>query len=73
MEKAIDSFVQYQREAEERFKTRDEERWRRETEMEERRKQDKQEHEMRMMRMLRDMFQGNDYNSYPRQYDYNNY
>ena len=56
-----------------RFKTYNEERWRREMEVEDKRRQDKQEHEMRMMRMMRDMFQGNDYNSYSRQYDYNNY
>ena len=72
MEKAMESYVEYQREAEERFKMH-EERWKREIKLEEKRRQDEQDHEMRMMRMLRDMFQGNDYHSYSRQYDYNNY
>ena len=52
MEKAIESFVKYQREAEERFQKWEEERWQKETELEERRRREEREHEMRLFEML---------------------
>ncbi len=52
MEKAIDSFVKYQIEAEERFQRYEEERWKKEAGFEEKRRREDQEHEMRMIQML---------------------
>ena len=74
MEKTIEAFVKYQREAEERFQ-RNEERWKKETELEEKRRREDQEHEMRVMQMLGQMFQGGgSYRNYTPntgpQYDY---
>ena len=56
MEKSLDTLLNYQREAEERFRRYEEEKWKRETELEEKRRED-QEHEMRMMGMLASMLQ----------------
>lgn len=67
VEKAMESFMAYQREAEERYQRNEEERWQREIEMEEKRRKEDQEHEMRMMRMMGQMFQGS---SYHRQYEF---
>ena len=64
MEKAIEAFTQYQKEAEERFERREEEHWKRDTELEEKRRQEDREHEMRMMQMLGQMFQGGTYHNY---------
>ena len=52
MEKSLDTLLNYQREAEERFRRYEEEKWKRETELEEKRRRENQEHEMRMMGML---------------------
>ena len=60
----MESFMAYQREAEERYQRNEEERWQREIEMEEKRRKEDQEHEMRMMGQ---MFQGS---SYHRQYEF---
>jgi hypothetical protein len=62
VEKAMESFMTYQHEAEERYQ-RNEERWQKEIEVEEKRRKEDQEHEMRMMGQ---MFQG----SYHRQYEF---
>jgi len=71
MEKAVESFMSYQRAAEERYQERDNERWKEANELEERRRKEDQEHDMRMMRMLGEMFQGGTYHSgYTRQYEY---
>jgi hypothetical protein len=56
MEKAIDSFVQYQREAEERFLKYEDERWKKEIEAEEKRRKDDREHELRILQMLGQTF-----------------
>ena len=47
MEKAIASFMKYQRKADERFQKLEEERWLREAEVEKRR--DEREHEIRLL------------------------
>ena len=69
VEKAMESFMAYQREAEEKYQRNEEERWQREIEMEEKRRKEDQEHEMRMMRMMAQMFQGPG-SSYHRQYEF---
>ena len=58
VEKAIESFTTYQREAEGRFQRYEDERWKKELEVEETRRKEDREHEMRMMAMLGQMFQG---------------
>jgi len=61
MEKALESFAKsfakHQREAEERFQKYEEECWTRETELEEKTRED-QEHEIRMVQLLGQTFQG---------------
>ena len=52
MEKAIESFMKYQREAEERYQKWEEQRWQKETELEEKRRQEEQQHEMRLFQVL---------------------
>ena len=52
MEKAIDSFIQYQKEAEEKFLQHEEESRIREMELEERRRKQDQEHEIRLFQMI---------------------
>lgn len=56
VEKAIDSFVQYQREAEERFLKYEDERWKKEIEVEEKRRREEKEHELRILQMLGQAF-----------------
>ena len=70
VEKAMESFMAYQWEAEERYQKNEEERWQKEIELEEKRRREDQEHEMRMMRMLGQLFQGS---SYHRQYEFDCY
>ena len=61
----------YQRTAEQRYQEHDDERWKQANELEERRRKEDQEHDMRMMRMLGEMFQGRTYHSsYTVQYDF---
>ena len=55
MDRAIETFMKYQSDAEERFMKAEEERWKREMEYEEKRRSQEQEHEMRMMRMIMTM------------------
>ena len=54
MERAIESFVKYQSEAEEKFR-KWEERWEKEMEIEEKRRKEDREHEMRLFQMLGQM------------------
>ena len=76
MEKAFESFVKYQKEAEERFMQYQQELAKRETDLEdERRRQDK-EHELRMLEMMGRMFgERNNYSQYDTNYPipYDNY
>ena len=46
------SFMRIQKEAEERFEEREEERWRRETELEEHRRREDREHELQVLQLL---------------------
>ena len=64
--------MKYQLEAEEHYKQYEDERWKKEVELEEKRKEDYQQHELRMMGMLASMFQSSPQN-YPRPglYNYN--
>ena len=52
MDKTLSLFLPYQKKAEERFDKREEEGWKREVELEERRSKADQEHEYRMMQLL---------------------
>ena len=61
MEKAMEAFMQYQKEAEERFWRHEEERWEKERELEDHRRQDDQRHELRMLQMLEQMMQPQHY------------
>ena len=56
MEKAIEGFMKYQAEAEEKFMQNEEDHWKREVELEEKRRED-QEHEIRLFQMLGEMLQ----------------
>ena len=64
----MESYMTYQREAEERHQKSEEERWQKEIELEEKRRREDQKHEMRMMRLLGQMFQSS--SSYRRQYEF---
>lgn len=55
MENAITAFMKYQSEADERFQKLEEERWKKETEMEEKRRKDERDHELRLFQMLGQM------------------
>ena len=71
VQKALESFSERQREAEERFQRYEEERWQKELDVEERRRKEDREHEMRMMAMLGQMFQGREsfnFEEYPSTY-----
>ncbi len=68
MEKAIDSFVKYHCEAEERFQRYEEKRWKKETGFEEKSRREDREHEMRMIQMLGQMFQRDSYHSHSHPY-----
>ena len=57
----------YQREAEERFEKREQERWEKEQQVEERRRKEEHEHQKQLMEMLGQMFQQPRY--YPPPYD----
>ena len=56
MEKAIEGFMKYQAEAEEKF-MQNEDCWKREVELEEKRRREDQEHEIRLFQMLGEMLQ----------------
>ena len=52
IEKAMDTFITYQRTADEQYRKYEEERWQKEMELEERRRQEDRNHEITMMQML---------------------
>ena len=52
MEKQLETFLGYQREAEERFDKREEERWERERKLAETRRKEEQTHQLNMIQML---------------------
>lgn len=52
MESTMSGFMKFQTEAEERFEKREEKRWKREMELEERHRKEYHQHEMQMMQML---------------------
>ena len=54
----------YQREADEQYQKYEEERWQKDIELEEKRRREDREHDVRIMQMLGSMFQGGSYNSY---------
>ena len=58
IEKAVDTFMKYQLEAEERYKQYEDERWQKEVELEEKRQREDQQYEIRLMGMMASMFQG---------------
>lgn len=58
IESAVEAFAKYQKDAEERFQRYEEERWRKEIELENRRRQEDRNHEIQMMTMLGHMLQG---------------
>ena len=62
--------MMYQRDADEQYK-KQEERWKKDEELEEKRRQEDRQHDMRMMQMLGSILQGSSYNSYnPEQYEF---
>ena len=56
MEKAMESFMKFQREADERHQKFVEEQWKKELELDEKRRHEDKEHELRIMEMLGQMF-----------------
>ena len=70
----MDGFLKYQLEAEERFKEYEEEWWKKEVELEDKRQQEYQQHEMRMMAMIARMFERNtSHPNYSFNYEHDNY
>jgi hypothetical protein len=67
MESTMNAFMKYQLEAEKR----DEERWRKEMELEEKRRKEDQQHELHMMQILGQMLQHRSYPPPSSPYDYN--
>ena len=75
IERSIESFMVYQCEAEKRFQECEDNRWRKEVELGEKRRQEDCYYEMRIMEMLGQMFQQSNYHGYtssigPCDYDY---
>jgi hypothetical protein len=67
----MDSFMAYQRDADEQYQKCEEERRQKDMELEEKRRREDREHDVRIMQMLGNMFQGGSYNSYnPDQYEF---
>ena len=54
--------MKYQLEVEERYKQYEDERWQKEVELEEKRRQEDQQHEIRLMGMMASMFQRSHHN-----------
>ena len=52
MDKAVGSFIAYQKEAEERYQKWEEERWEKEMELQEKERKERREHEVRLFQML---------------------
>ena len=63
MEKTFDMFMKSQADAEDRFQMREDERWKKEMEMEERQRREDREHQLQMMQMLGQMLQSRPYSS----------
>ena len=61
MEKCMDVFMKSQLEAEEGFQKREEERWKKEMEVEERQRREERQHQLQMMQMLGQMLQSRPY------------
>ena len=55
MERAIESFIKYQNESEESYRKWEEECWEKELELDEKRRKENQEHEIRLFQMLGQM------------------
>ena len=55
MERAIESFIKYQNESEKSYRKWEEERWEKELEVDEKRRKENQEHEIRLFQMLGQM------------------
>jgi hypothetical protein len=70
MDRAIEGFVKYQSEADEKYRKWEEERWRKETELDEKRRKEEREHEMRLFQMLAQMTKPNTYPSQQYNFDY---
>ena len=70
MEKSMDVFVKFQVEAEERFNKREEERWKKEVELEERQRREDRQHQLQIMHMLGQMIQPRPYQLQPYSFDY---
>lgn len=70
MDKAFSTFMKYQRESEERFQQLREEQWKNEKEIEERRRREDKEHELRIIQMLGQGFNNYNYSTPPHQYDF---
>ena len=68
MDKAVESFVNYQKDAEERFKKWEDERWKKELELEEKRRREDREHEVTLFQMLGQMLKPRDRDSYNNTY-----
>ena len=63
--------MMYQRDADEQYKKQEEERWKKDVELEEKRRREDRQHDMRMMQMLGSILQGSSYNRYnPEQYEF---
>ena len=71
MEKAIESFIKYQAEAEEKFMKHEKECWEKEIELEEKRRKEDQEHEIRLFQMLEQLIKPSTYpTNSPFHYEY---
>lgn len=69
MDRAIEGFVKYQSEADEKYR-KWEERWKKEAELDEKRRKEEREHEMRLFQMLAQMAKPNPYPSQQYNFDY---
>ena len=67
MEKTLDMFMKSQADAKERFQMREDERWKKEMELEERQRREDRQHQLQMMQMLGQMLQSR---PYPSQYGF---
>lgn len=54
----METFLQHQHKADVEFQKREEERWRREQEIEDKRREEDKQHELNMLRVLLQAFQG---------------
>ena len=72
MEKAAESFAKIQQKAEERFFQHEEEQWKKEVELQEKRQREAREHELRIMQILANTCRRNNYYDFDEdsQYDY---